>query len=45
MIVPIGRDENFQTIIKVVKKESGLETKQLRDVRFVPLITEEATGT
>ena len=45
MIVPIGRDENFQTIIKVVKKESGLETKQLRDVRFVPLVTEEATGT
>jgi protein-L-isoaspartate(D-aspartate) O-methyltransferase len=45
MIVPIGRDENFQTIIKVVKKESGLETEQLRDVRFVPLITEEATGT
>ena len=45
MIVPIGRDENFQTIIKVVKKESGLETEQLRDVRFVPLISEEATGT
>ena len=45
MIVPIGRDENFQTILKVVKKTNGLETQELRDVRFVPLILEEATGT
>jgi protein-L-isoaspartate(D-aspartate) O-methyltransferase len=44
MIVPIGRDENFQTILKVVKKKNGLETQELRDVRFVPLILEEATG-
>ena len=45
MIVPIGLGDNFQTILKVVKKENGLETQELRDVRFVPLIPEEATGT
>ena len=45
MIVPIGLGDNFQTILKVVKKENGLKTKELRDVRFVPLIPEEATGT
>jgi protein-L-isoaspartate(D-aspartate) O-methyltransferase len=45
MIVPIGRDENFQTILKVTKRSNGLETQELRDVRFVPLIPEVATGT
>jgi protein-L-isoaspartate(D-aspartate) O-methyltransferase len=45
MIVPIGLGDNFQTILKVVKKENGLKTKELRDVRFVPLIPEEVTGT
>lgn len=45
MIVPIGLDDNFQTILKVVKTKNGLETQELRDVRFVPLIPEEATGT
>jgi len=45
MIVPIGLDENVQTILKVVKKKNTLETQELRDVRFVPLIPEEATGT
>ena len=45
MIVPIGLGDNFQTILKVIKKENGFKTKELRDVRFVPLITEEATGT
>ena len=45
MIVPIGLGDNFQTILKVIKKENGFKTKELRDVRFVPLIPEEATGT
>ncbi len=45
MIVPIGISDDFQTILKVVKTDHGLETEELRDVRFVPLIPEEATGT
>ena len=45
MIVPIGLGDNFQTILKVIKKENGFKTKELRDVRFVPLIPEEVTGT
>lgn len=45
MIVPIGLGDNFQTILKVIKKENGFKTNELRDVRFVPLIPEEVTGT
>ena len=45
MIVPIGLGDNFQTILKVIKKENGFKTQELRDVRFVPLVPEEATGT
>lgn len=45
MIVPIGLGDNFQTILKVIKKKNGLETRELRDVKFVPLIPEVATGT
>lgn len=44
MIVPIGLSDDFQTILKVVKTEHGLETQELRDVRFVPLIPGEAAG-
>ena len=45
MIVPIGLGDNFQTILKVIKKKNGLETQELRDVKFVPLIPEVTTGT
>ncbi len=44
MILPIGHGEDIQTVLRVTKKDRGLETKELRDVRFVPLIPEEATG-
>ena len=44
MIVPIGTNDHHNTILKVTKKRDGLETEELRDVRFVPLIPEEATG-
>ncbi len=44
MIVPIGTNDHYNTILKVTKKRDGLETEELRDVRFVPLIPEEATG-
>ena len=45
MIVPIGLDDNFHTILKVVKRKNGLKTQELREVKFVPLIPETATGT
>jgi protein-L-isoaspartate(D-aspartate) O-methyltransferase len=45
MVVPIGLSDDFQTILKVVKTDHGLETEELRDVRFVPLIPEVSTGT
>jgi protein-L-isoaspartate(D-aspartate) O-methyltransferase len=41
MIVPIGISDDFQTVLKVVKTEDGLETQELRSVRFVPLVPEE----
>lgn len=41
MIVPIGFNDDFQTILKVVKTDDGLETQELRSVRFVPLVPEE----
>jgi protein-L-isoaspartate(D-aspartate) O-methyltransferase len=42
MIVPIGFNDDFQTILKVVKTDGGLETQELRAVRFVPLVSEES---
>ena len=44
MIVPIGTNDHYNTVLKVTKKRDRLETEELRDVRFVPLIPEEATG-
>ncbi len=41
MVVPIGSDPSFQTILKVVRHEDGFETEELRDVKFVPLIPAE----
>jgi hypothetical protein len=44
--VPIGAlNDDFQTVLKVVKTTQGLETQELRNVRFVPLISEESTST
>ena len=45
MIVPIGLGDNFHTILKVIKRKNGLKTQELREVKFVPLIPETATGT
>ena len=42
MVVPIGIDDTFQTILRVSRADDGFETEELRDVRFVPLIPEEA---
>ena len=41
MVVPIGYDSDFQTILRVVRTETGFETEEIRDVKFVPLIPEE----
>ncbi len=38
MVVPIGCESEFQTILRVVRTETGFDTKELRDVKFVPLI-------
>ena len=45
MVVPIGLSDDFQTILKVVKTDHGLETEELRDDRFVPLLPGVSTGT
>ncbi|MXU65628.1 protein-L-isoaspartate(D-aspartate) O-methyltransferase [Oceanomicrobium pacificus] len=38
MVLPVGQSDTVQQLIKVVKTESGLEYKDLGDVRFVPLV-------
>ena len=44
MILPIELGNGVQPVLKVVKTSHGLETTELRDVRFVPLVTEEVVG-
>jgi protein-L-isoaspartate(D-aspartate) O-methyltransferase len=36
LIIPVG-DEQSQTLVRITRKESGLETQQLGDCRFVKL--------
>ncbi len=38
MVLPVGQSDTVQTLLKVVKTESGLDYQTLGDVRFVPLI-------
>ena len=45
MVVPIGYDSEFQTILRVVRTETGFETEELREVKFVPLIPAEVEET
>ena len=42
MVVPIGIDDASQTILRVRREGEAFETEELSDVRFVPLIPEEA---
>jgi len=42
MVVPIGIDDALQTILRVSRDGDSFETEELSDVRFVPLIPEEA---
>ena len=38
MVLPVGRSDAAQTLLKVIKRESGPEYIELGDVRFVPLL-------
>jgi len=38
MVMPVGGDDQVQSLIKVMKTPEGLEYKELNDVRFVPLV-------
>ena len=38
MVLPVGRSDTVQTLVKVVKTKDGLDYHELRSVRFVPLL-------
>ena len=38
MVVPVGQSDAVQSLIKVVRNETGYEYHELRPVRFVPLV-------
>ncbi|MEL7100453.1 MAG: protein-L-isoaspartate(D-aspartate) O-methyltransferase [Pseudomonadota bacterium] len=38
MVVPVGQSDAVQSLIRVTKRESGLDYDELRPVRFVPLL-------
>ena len=42
MVVPIGYGSDFHTILIVERTETGFDTDELRDVPFVPLVSDEA---
>jgi Protein-L-isoaspartate carboxylmethyltransferase len=41
MVAPVGLEETTHTIMRVTRKQNGLETEDLRNVNFVPLIPAE----
>ena len=38
MVLPVGQSDTVQRLIRVTKTEAGLDYKELRTVRFVPLV-------
>ncbi|MDE0783509.1 MAG: protein-L-isoaspartate(D-aspartate) O-methyltransferase [Planktomarina sp.] len=38
MVLPVGQSDTVQTLVKVLKTESGFDYNELRPVRFVPLL-------
>lgn len=42
MVVPVGDSPESQTIVLVTRTADGFDTEPLRDVKFVPLIPDEA---
>ena len=43
MVLPVGQSDTVQTLVKVVKTETGLDYHDLGEVRFVPLVEGIAT--
>jgi protein-L-isoaspartate(D-aspartate) O-methyltransferase len=39
MVLPVGQSSTVQTLIKITKKEIGLDYEELQEVRFVPLLS------
>ncbi|MGH1446440.1 MAG: protein-L-isoaspartate(D-aspartate) O-methyltransferase [Cognatishimia sp.] len=38
MVLPVGQSDTVQSMIRVVRSESGFDYEELRPVRFVPLV-------
>ncbi len=38
MVVPVGQSDTVQSLIKVIRHDTGFEYEELRPVRFVPLV-------
>jgi protein-L-isoaspartate(D-aspartate) O-methyltransferase len=38
MVVPVGQSDTVQSLIRVVRQDSGFEYEEMRAVRFVPLL-------
>ncbi len=38
MVVPVGQSDAVQTLLRVEKTPNGLDYREIRDVRFVPLL-------
>ena len=38
MIIPVGKEEAIQKLVRAIKKGGRLEKKEVMDVRFVPMV-------
>lgn len=38
MVLPVGQSDAVQSLIKVTRSQTGFDYKDIRDVRFVPLV-------
>lgn len=38
MVLPVGQSDTVQSLIRVIRTQSGYDYEELRDVRFVPLL-------
>ena len=41
MVIPVGDEHGDQKLLKIHKTQEGLDTQELQDVRFVPLLAGE----
>jgi protein-L-isoaspartate(D-aspartate) O-methyltransferase len=42
MVLPLGPQDEYQTLVKLVRTDGGIERTELIDVRFVPLLPGQA---